>query len=225
MPRKPILVEETGHGWGVALEPSGRFVRVRVPPGLSLGGELSPASAWAWHRPALAAAAVIALFFASQALFLPRTHGGSYALVTLRFAPAIQPTSLIQIQDEQQIQMTLALDRQGTVAAVRPEARTTQKLLGMRVEQAIHHTVGQYEAIAGGDVEVRPRRHSPERETADLEARIRTALPVCEPPIEVEIGPPVRDGEEIAPPRGGRWRYRNRSRLVEFSKYGKKKSD
>jgi len=223
MPGKSILVEETAHGWGVALGPSGRFMRVRIPPGTSIGDEIRPISARTWQRPALAAAAVVALFFASLALLLPKTHSGSYALITLRFAPAIQPTSLIRIQDEQQIQMTLALDRQGMVAAVQPQAPTTQKLLGMRVEQAIHHAVGQYEVIIGGDVEVRPRRHSPDRETANIEARIRTALPSCEPPIEVEIGPPVEDGEEIAPPWEKHERHKPKDPPSEVGKLKKVK--
>ena len=79
----------------------------------------------------------------------------------------------------------------------------------MQVEQAIKHTVGRYTAIARGDVEVRPRRHAADSEATDLEARIRNALPVCEPPIDVEIGPPVGDDDrsKIAGPPEERSRH------------------
>ncbi len=83
--------------------------------------------------------------------------------------------------------MTLSVDRRGMVAAVKAEAPVKGKLVGMRVEQAIQHTVEQLVAISDGDVEVRPNRLSSSDETAELQARIRTALPECEPPISVDV--------------------------------------
>lgn len=207
MAPKPILVEDLGRGRGIALGATGRFYRVRIPPGAKVGDELPAAAATNLRKAALIAAAAMLVTLGSFLVYLPHANAGNYDLVTLRFAsesrgtaaavPAVQPASqYAQSESGRSIEMTLALDREGTVAAVIPrEKERTHRLVGMRVEQAIHHAVGQVASAAAEDmdmdVQVRPSRRSTRLDTAKLRNRIRTALPRRKPPIDVEIGPPA----------------------------------
>lgn len=204
MAPKPILVEALGRGRGIALGPTGRFYRVRIPPGAKVGDELPAAAAAKWHKAALIVAAAMLVTFGSFLAFLPHANASHYDLVTLRFAsepgetavPSDKPSAeSARPAAGRSIEMTLALDREGTVTAVIPEERERTRLVGMRVEQAIYHAVGQVAGAAAGemdlDVQVRPRRRSTRQETVKLRNRIRTALPLRKPPIDVEIGPPV----------------------------------
>jgi len=193
----PILIERINRRWGVALGPEGRFYRVMVPAGINVGDALPARTVRGWVRCTLAAAAACLLLLAAVTILMRKTDAGRYALVTLRVAqPMLEtaPSGSIRIEHAQ---VMLAVNKRGTVAAVRPQEKDTVELVGLRVEEAIKCTAGQLTMV-----EVRPRRNSPEDETAYLEARIRTALPECEPPIEVEVGPPA-DDDEIAAVQDG----------------------
>ena len=205
MIRRPILVEIIGGGRGIALGSGGRFYHVRVPAGVSLGEELPGQGVQGWYKLAIVAAVAGLFFLCSPAVVFPRRSVEAYSLVNLRFAKhavsgsarvsVIASPGLLSAQGKSDIQVTLAIDRKGTVAAVRPRQPSTKNLVGMRVEQAIQHTVGQLTEISDGDVEVRPFPSSSEDETEALTKRIRTALPDHEPPIGLAVGPPAADEE------------------------------
>lgn len=218
MVRRSILVEITGGGRGIALGPGGRFYHVRVPAGVGLGDELPAQGATGWYKLAVVAAVAGVFILCSLAVVLPRRSVEAYSLVNLRFADQAGPDfaqtavvvspALVSAHAESDIEVTLAIDRKGTVAAVRPRKPSTETLVGMRVEQAIQHTVGQLTEITDGDVEVRPFPRSSADEMEELTERIRTALPDKEPPIGLAVGPPAGDGElslvqDGAPPASG----------------------
>ncbi|MGE5598687.1 MAG: hypothetical protein ACM3XS_04845 [Bacteroidota bacterium] len=199
----PILLEKTGRGRGIAIGPGGRFYHVRIPDDLMPGDELPDRLMPQVRRPFLIAAAAGFLVCAAILVFLPGWESpDSYALVNLRFARTqcrargerpVDPEEMALSKD---IRMTLAVDRRGTVAAVRPQVQNTKNLVGMHVEEAIQYTVGQLTEIVEGGVEIRPGPGSTENETEALCDRIETALPEHAPPFVVAIGPPAGESPE-----------------------------
>ncbi len=175
--KEAILVEKIGRRRGIVLSSGGRFHRVRVPDGVEVGALLPDRERPFWVGSYLTAA-ILTLFSVWSVLaaagILPdrrQARPVSYDLITLRFA---QP-------------MTLTIDELGKVAEVKPRLPNTEALVGMRMEQAIQHTVSMLPAASRGEVEVHPHPESTSEETRILQDRIRTALPLREPPIEVAV--------------------------------------
>ncbi len=187
MPADAILVEKDGRGWGVALGPQGRFIRVKVPDGIELGDTLPYRSSGLRNKATLAAAAALMLlgvsgyFLIAGQQHMPAKRS-AYSLVTLRFVPAQQQRGernhagddLVLIEAEKDLSMTLSVDQHGNVTAVNPRQPKRIVLVGLRVEDAVGRTIRTMSEDYAAGIEL---RGGSAEAAADLRARIKKALP------------------------------------------------